>query len=159
MRYHGIDLLLQLQIPPLRSPGPNQNPRGTYIWDTPPSQKWTKIQHEFRPNHLGRRKSWLPQNDTHAYRVSPHCAGRSIHTITKSGRLCPKSIRHGLLDRKCGRYVSYNKETLPRDPPAQTNHHPENHRRCKHQITCRPSQSRHRKNHVTRPDHPRFPVQ
>ena len=156
MSYNYVDLLSRLQRLLLRAPGPNQNLRGTYIRDTPPSQKWTKIQRKFRPNHLSRWQQWLPRHNTHAYRVSMHRAVQSIHTTTKSGRPRPKSSRHGRPDLKCGRYISYNKKTLPWGPTALTNHNPENHQRCRHQITCCPLQSCHWKNHATCPNHPQF---
>ena len=158
MSYPSIHLLRQIKRLLLWAPGPNQNPRGTYIWDTPPSQKWTQSQREFYPKHLGGRKSWLPWHDTHTCRVSLHCSGRFIHTTTKSGRPCPKSNRHVCLDRKCGRYASHNEKVLSRDPTTWTNHHPENHQSRRHQIPRRPLQSRHQTNHTARPDHPWFPV-
>ena len=110
MNYHDVDLLHQLQILLLQEPGPNSNPRWTYIWDTPSSQKWTQIKREFSTNHLGRRKSCLPRHDPHTQRVSPHCDHWYIHLATKSGRPCPKPVRHGHPNKNSRKHTPFNKK-------------------------------------------------
>ena len=72
----------QLQGLLLRSPSPNNDPQGTYIQDTTPSQERTKRKLKFSPNHLGRRQSWLSMHGTHTRRVPPHLDYQHLHQAT-----------------------------------------------------------------------------